>query len=365
MVNGKVMLANRPYGHVPTMEQINALPKRYKVFSTFSGVGGSSTGYKMAGLNVIGSVEFLDYQVKSYRANHPGTKLYEADIRGLDPKAVMEDLGIKRGELDIFDGSPPCSGFSMSGIREKGWGITKKYGNKEQRVDDLFLEYARFLHVLQPKVFVAENVPGLVAGTAKGYFKDIMRILRSCGYNVKAKIMCSKHYGVPQARERLIIIGVRHGIDIEPSFPLANPKTITVGEAFDTLKLEPHAHLQLLEKMKTQKAVMSVMSRVPKNPKRVINASNVHIRGSYFNYSRLSYKAPAPTLIATSGGAFHPSFDRPLTINELKAASSFPADFVLHGEYDRQWEACGRAVPPLMMCEIARHIADNILDRIS
>lgn len=357
-------IANTPYGFVPLMSEINSLPKSFKGFSTFSGSGGSSIGYKMAGINMLGAVEFLDYQAKTYRQNHPSTKLYETDIRALDPETIMTDLGIKRGELDIFDGSPPCSGFSMIGLREKGWGMKKKYGNREQVVDDLFMEYARLLHAMQPKVFVAENVPGLTIGKAKGYFKEIMRILRSCGYNVKAKIMCAKHYGVPQARERLIIIGVRHGIDIEPSFPTANPRTITLGEAFDTLKMDIKGHQDLLEKMKTQKAVLSVISRIPKNPKRVINASKVHIKGSYFNYSRLSFHAPAPTLIATSGGAFHPTFDRPLTINELKTACSFPKDFVLFGEYDRQWEACGRAVPPLMMFEIAKHIKETILEKL-
>lgn len=355
---------NIPYGFVPSMDQINDQPKTFKCVSTFSGVGGSSTGLKMAGINVIASVEFLDYQAKGYRKNHPTTRVYEQDIRTLDPNLIMQELGIKRGELDILDGSPPCSGFSMLGIREKGWGVEKKYGNKKQKVDDLFFEYVRFLHAMQPKVFIAENVPGLVAGSAKGYFKEIIRTLKSCGYDVKAKIMSSKHYGVPQDRERLIIMGTRHGLGFEPSFPKPNPKYITVGQAWGNLKSNPTEHLELLEKMNGRKAIKSVISRIPKNPKRNINASKIHINGSYFNYTRLSYNSPAPTLIATAGGAIHPSFDRELTINELKAACSFPQDFQLLGEYDRQWEGCGRAVPPLMMYEIAKHIKENILNKI-
>lgn len=364
MATDKIGIANDPYGFVPTLKEINALPKKFKVFSTFSGVGGSSMGYKMAGIDVIGAVEFLDYQAETYRTNHPGTKVYQTDIRALSPKEILAELGLKRGELDILDGSPPCSGFSMLGIREKGWGVVKKYGNTEQQVDDLFMEYARFLHEMQPKVFVAENVPGLVAGKAKGYFKEIFRTLRSCGYDVKAKVMSSKHYGVPQDRERLIFIGVRHGLEIEPSYPKPSSKVITIGQAWEKVKTNPTAHLEMMERMDKQKAVKSVISRIPKNPKRNINASKIHINGSYFNYTRLSYNAPAPTLIATSGGAIHPSFDRTLTIDELKAGSSFPMDFKLLGDYDRQWEGCGRSVPPLMMYEIAKHIKENILQKI-
>ena len=369
MVNDQVT-ANVPYGFVPTMEAINALPKEYKVFSTFSGVGGSSMGYKMAGMNVIASVEFLDYQAATYRANHPSTRVYEGDIRELDPQKIMQDLGIVKGELDVLDGSPPCSGFSTSGSREKGWGKKKKYGNTEQVVDDLFHEFARFLKAMQPKVFVAENVTGLIKGSAKGYFKEIFRALSACGYHVKAKVLCAKHYGVPQARERLIFIGVRNDLNIEPSYPVPNKKSITHQEAWKDIIIPENVNEEMVRALLPyQNGMLGMLKKIPKNPKRVLFGSDFHPRGSYFNLSRLSLYAPACTLMASHGnlgtsGACHPLHDRKLHIEELKAISSFPKDFKFIGDYNKQWEACGRSVPPLMMYEIAKHVKENIFDKI-
>ena len=119
-----------------------------RVISLFSGIGGSSEGYIAAGADVLASVEFLDYQARVYRANHPETRVYEEDIRKLDPLEIISDLGLKVGELDVLDGSPPCSSFSVSGKGAKGWGKAKSYGNRKQVTDDLFFEYIRFVDAM-------------------------------------------------------------------------------------------------------------------------------------------------------------------------------------------------------------------------
>ena len=152
---------------IPTMEDIRRIEwNGYNVISTFSGCGGSSLGYKMAGYKVLWANEFIPAAIDTYKANHLGTIVNTSDIRKLKPEEILDEIGLRVGDLDLFDGSPPCASFSMSGKREKLWGEVKKYSDTEQRVDDLFFEYVRLVRGLRPKVFMAENVAGLDMGKA-------------------------------------------------------------------------------------------------------------------------------------------------------------------------------------------------------
>src|SRR5207249_1070705 len=144
-------------------------------------------------------------------------------------------LGKKAGEIDVLEGSPPCASFSTAGKREKGWGKIKAYSDTRQRTDDLFFEFARLLEGLQPRVFVAENVSGLVKGTAKGFFLRILAALKACGYSVRARVLDAQWLGVPQARQRLIFIGVRADLGTEPIFPKPLPYRYSVREALPQL----------------------------------------------------------------------------------------------------------------------------------
>lgn len=164
-----------------------------RVISLFSGIGGSSEGYIASGAEVLAAVEFLDYQASVYRANHPKTKVYEEDIRKLDPLKILEDLGLKVGELDVLDGSPPCSSFSVSGKGSKGWGEAKSYGNRKQVTDDLFFEYIRFVDAIRPKFFVAENVKGLLLGKNKAYLSFILKSFPK-EYRIKVFLLNSKDF---------------------------------------------------------------------------------------------------------------------------------------------------------------------------
>ena len=189
----------KPPYNVPSMREIEATPwNGFKVASTFSGCGGSCLGYRMAGFRVIYANEFIPEAQRTYKTNHPNSYLDGSDIRTLTPEKLLERAGLERGELDLLDGSPPCSAFSTAGKREEGWGKVKQYSDGAQRVDDLFYEYARIVKGVQPKVFVAENVSGLVKGTAKGYFKRILQALRDCGYNVRCRVLDARWLGVPQ-----------------------------------------------------------------------------------------------------------------------------------------------------------------------
>lgn len=219
----------KPAYHVPSMAEVRAIePNGFTVASLFSGCGGSSLGYRMAGFKTVYANEFIEAARDTYRANAP-------DYAYLDPRDIREvtgkDILDRVGPVDLLDGSPPCASFSTAGKRHKAWGTVKEYSDTKQRTDDLFLEYARIVRDIQPKVFVAENVLGLVKGSAKGYFKLILNTLRDCGYRVEARLLDASWLGVPQARQRLIFVGVRNDLGFAPVYPKPMPYRYTVRDA--------------------------------------------------------------------------------------------------------------------------------------
>jgi DNA (cytosine-5)-methyltransferase 1 len=212
--------SGKPPYRVPSMAEIAATqPNGYRVVSTFSGAGGSCLGFRMAGFRVVWASEFIAAARETYLANWPDAHVDARDIRRVTAKEVLAAAGLGPGEVDVLEGSPPCASFSTAGKREQSWGKVKAYSDGAQRTDDLFFEYARLLEGIRPRVFVAENVSGLVKGTAKGYFKQILRRLRACGYRVEARLLDAQWLGVPQARQRLFFVGVRDDLGRGPAFP--------------------------------------------------------------------------------------------------------------------------------------------------
>jgi DNA (cytosine-5)-methyltransferase 1 len=169
------------------------------VISTFAGGGGSSLGYSMAGFREVLAVEWDDNAAATFRLNFPHVPLYHGDIAKLSVEEALRISGLQPGELDVFDGSPPCQGFSTAGKRD--------FGDKRNQ---LFKEYVRLLRGLRPKVFVMENVSGMVKGDMKLIFAEILTELKASGYAVKARLLNAMYFGVPQSRERMIFIGVRN-----------------------------------------------------------------------------------------------------------------------------------------------------------
>jgi DNA (cytosine-5)-methyltransferase 1 len=212
----------KPAYSLPSMTDVRKIKwNGLKVASTFSGTGGSCLGYRMAGFKVIWANEFVPIAQDSYKANCAKDSILDGrDIRLVKPEEILEATGLKVGELDIFDGSPPCQAFSTAGKREKGWGKEKSYEHgATQKNETLFVEYTRLLQGLKPKVFVAENVAGLIKGTAKGYFFEILKALKDCGYTVECRVLDAQWLGVPQQRKRTIFVGVREDIKMEPTHP--------------------------------------------------------------------------------------------------------------------------------------------------
>ena len=346
---------------VPSRQEIAELPwNGYKVASTFSGGGGSCLGYRMAGFRVVYANEFIPEARKTYKANHPTSYLDDSDIRDLTPELLLERAGVKRGQLDIFDGSPPCSAFSTAGSREKGWGKVKSYSDGAQRVDDLFYEYARILDGVQPKVFIAENVSGLVKGTAKGYFKRILQALRDCGYNVSCRVLDARWLGVPQMRKRTIFIGVRNDLGIEPVHPKPLPYSYTIGDA---LVIPPDDTTAKILGPDTETYKFWVHTKagdtLGNTCKRLTG------RNSFLTHCKQSPHVAANTVTQGIQQLYHWTEPRTLTLGELRRISGFPDDFILTGTFSQQWERIGRAVPPVMMSKIAATVADEILSKIS
>lgn len=229
---------------VPTMEEIAAIPwNGLTVATTFAGCGGSSTGYRMAGYRVVWANEFVPSAQDSYRANmREGTILDPRDIKVIKASEILKAAGLRAGELDLFDGSPPCQAFSMAGQREKGWGKEREYDHgAKQKNEELFTEFARLRDGLQPRVFVAENVKGLVTGAAKGMFLEILRMLK-VGYRVEARLLDAQWLGVPQQRQRLIFVGVREDLagDLLPAFPVPLPYRYSVRDAIPWIGRATH-----------------------------------------------------------------------------------------------------------------------------
>ena len=176
-------------------------------------------GYKLAGFTHLGGVEIDPKVAAAYKANHKPKHLFVEDIRAFNKR---EDLPDELYNLDLLDGSPPCSTFSMAGSREKAWGKEKVFreGQAEQTLDDLVFVYCDTIAKLKPKVFLLENVKGIIQGNAKWYSKEIVRRMEANGYAVQVFCLNAASMGVPQKRERVFFIGHRKELGL-PKLRLA------------------------------------------------------------------------------------------------------------------------------------------------
>jgi DNA (cytosine-5)-methyltransferase 1 len=359
------------------------------VVSTFSGCGGSCLGFEMAGYRVLWASEFIPAARKVYALNHPGIPIDARDIRTVRPEEILEAVGRERGDVDVLEGSPPCASFSTAGKRSNHWNQVRQYSEVKQRTDDLFFEFARIVEGVQPRVFVAENVSGLVKGIAKGYFKMILARLRECGYRVEARLLDAQWLGVPQARQRLIFIGVRRDLGLAPAFPRPLPYRYSVRDALPWIHHQEGNGSFGFEAMLPANRPLGTIGAIPRTgngsfPPAIIEAETDISRyaigaewdtlkpgessDKYFNLVKPRLHEPSPTITAkdpTGGSAqvCHPTEKRKFTIAELKRICAFPDDFQLTGTYAQQWERLGRAVPPLMMQAIASTIRDAIFGR--
>lgn len=228
---------------------------------------------------------------------------------------------------------------------------------------------------IKPKVFVAENVSGLVKGTAKGYFIEIMRELKASGYRVTCKVLDAQWLGVPQARQRTIFIGVREDLGLEPVHPKPLPYRYSVRDALPWITRMQTGSYGAEWRDAKEPAGSVLASDGTRDHRRNVEA-NISLPPSRlpggYGVQEVDPMKPCPTVtIASPGndlavpcGQDHKTERRKFTIAELKRICGFPDDFILTGSYAQQWERMGRAVPPVMMAHIAATIRDEILSKI-
>jgi len=224
-----------------TLKDANFTKDRGKVFSCFSCGGGSTMGYKLAGFDVIGCNEIDPRMMAVYKANHHPKFAFLEPIQTFKDRPNLPD---ELFDIDILDGSPPCSSFSIAGSREADWGKEKKFreGQATQILDTLFFDFIDLAKILQPKIVIAENVKGLLLGKAKEYVSRILRAFDKAGYFVRYDLLDASKMGVPQRRERVFFSAIRkdlyHGnfddmLESEPSLKLTfDERPILFGEIY-------------------------------------------------------------------------------------------------------------------------------------
>lgn len=273
-------------------------------------------GYKLAGFNHLGGVEIDPKIADVYKTNHKPKHLFNEDIREFNKRT---DLPKELYNLDILDGSPPCSTFSMAGSREKGWGKEKVFreGQAMQTLDDLVFVYCDTIIKLQPKVFLLENVKGIIQGNAKAYSKKIVQTMTAAGYTVQVFLLNAASMGVPQKRERVFFIGHRKELAFKPLKLEFNERAIPFG---DFGQHEPHTR----EKCQTR-----------------------------YGDVVLRYKEVANTICGTNDYFVEKDFQKPTT-QSLCLIGTFPLDYNFKSIEPKY--LIGMSVPPVMTAQIANQI---------
>lgn len=294
------------------------------VASTFSGVGGSCLGYRMAGFEVRYANEFNPAAAAAHHRNFPDCVLDQRDVREVQASEVLEALGLVAGQLDVFDGSPPCQAFSLLGSREEGWGATGR--------EDLGREYVRLLAGLQPRAFVMENVKSLTTGKARGYWVELAKAFRAAGYRFEAKILKAEWFGVPSTRQRLIVIGFRNDVPCAISWPKPWPKLVAIRDVCPEI-----------ERLVTREFGKGGRAAPLHQPAPCVAAQGIGA----------GWRTQAD---CTIGGV-----RQPIPLDVIRRLCSFPDDFQPFGDRAEQWRGYGNAVPPLLMKAVAESVRDVLL----
>ena len=374
--------------------------KLFTYISFFAGGGGSSAGYKLAGGDCKFVNEFQQVAVDTYLANWPNTPHICGDIKNVTGKQIMEMTGIKEGEIDILDASPPCPPFSMSGTKQKGWGKEKTaYGMKQKNIEDLTWEVIRIAGEMKPKVIICENVKGLTMEYASEHLQRMVNDFEAQGYTTVWKVLKGQEQGVPQKRERVFIVSVRNDVldDIgmpfmllSGLFPEPEDGYATIHDAIDDLKLDNENADQaytLCEAMK-KSAKYKWLKRLPKNPDRVVSVGDDVVgpfydkviahrkkwgktvperKMSFYQSRRVPYNQASHTLseqgLMTSLAVhLHPEEDRVFTTKEAARIMTLPEDYKLTGTLNENLARIGLMVAPICMKYLADEIHKQVLE---
>ena len=358
------------------------IPKKLKVIDLFCGVGGLSYGFAHdPHFEIVAANEILPNMAKAYALNHPTVRVYIEDVKHFNAKKIQDDLGIKPEEIDIIVGGPPCQAYSTIGKRRKG----------DSR-GELFKEYYRLLREFNPKFFLFENVKGLISMDDGKLIKDIIKLFESLGYRVRYETLNAADYGVPQIRERVILIGSRLKTDFEypkPSWGVGLKPYLTIAEAISDLPLitsgkdssdyisRPNNEFQKCMRENAPKILMDHNS--PNNNPKLVKIMELLPDGGtpddlpkelrptsgYANtYCRLWWDRPSTTITRnlstpSSSRCIHPRAPRPLTTREGARLQCFPDDYKFFGSRSDRNLQIGNAVPTFLSSALAKAILDN------
>jgi len=312
-----------------TLKDANFTKDQGKVFSCFSCGGGSTMGYKLAGFDVIGCNEIDPRMMEVYKANH---KPKYSFLESITTFKARKDLPKELYDLDILDGSPPCSSFSVAGNREKDWGKNKKFreGQEKQVLDTLFFDFIDLAKELKPKVVVAENVKGLLIGEALSYVRKIYDEFDKAGYYCQHWLLDASKMGIPQRRERVFFVCLRK--DLAGPFLYQKDLFTQVPE----LKLEFNE-----KKIKINEFVEFEQKK-----------ESINYGVKRFGDVILNLEKPAPTI--TSGVRFWFNPKMILKKECYNLIGSYPLDYDFKSQNNIY--VIGMSVPPLMTARIANEI---------
>lgn len=359
--------------------------KSLKAIDLFAGCGGFSCGFQKAGFDITMAVEFDKMIASSYAKNHLKTKVIVDDIKNVDNDKIF-----KKGSADVIIGGPPCQGFSMAGARIRG-------GFIEDPRNYLFKHYFNIVKIVRPKIFVLENVKGILTLKNGKIFDEIKRSFESLGYKVQYKVVRASDFGIPQSRERVVIFGSLFNFELNNEInTLRNKITFedkdffripTVYESISNLpepsvngvaadlKYKNNYQKYLGSKNKTtynhistkhnEKAFERIKKIKINENFTVLNEDIKSVHSG--SYGRLDPDGVAPTITTRfdtpSGGKFiHPFEDRTITPREAARIQSFPDDFVFYGNKTSICKQIGNAVPPKLAYFLAK-LTENIIKK--
>lgn len=369
--------------------------KKIKIIDLFAGVGGLSYGFAHDdNFEIVAANEILPNMAKAYELNHPSVKVYCKDIKDFGIEDLKKDFGIKKGEIDLIVGGPPCQAYSTVGKR---------------LIDDpkgkLFQEYYRILKELDPKVFLFENVKGLLSMQGGELLKTIILLFESLGYKVVYKVLNSADYGAPQVRERVIIIGTKLNTKFNYPEPTHyNPEEgktlltnelkpyLTLAEAISDLPFiksseesfeystEPANEFQKLmrknapEKLMDHNApnnnenLVKIMENLPDGGTPNDLPEELRPKSGFANtYCRLWWNRPSTTITRnlstpSSSRCIHPKAPRPLTTREGARIQCFPDNYVFFGSRSDKNLQIGNAVPTFLSSALKDSIKKHFLE---
>lgn len=333
--------------------------KEYNYIDLFAGAGGMTLGFDKAGFNNILAVEFDKCIAETYRFNFPNHNLIVEDIKNISNDEIKRIIG--NSNIDVIIGGPPCQGFSIAGR------IGRNFIDDER--NNLFKEFVRFVKVIQPKIFVMENVSSLKTHNKGKTIKEIIKEFEKVGYTVKCNVLNAVNYGVPQHRRRIFVIGTLNNIN-KFKFPEKSNRYITIKEALKglpELKSGETSDIPNHNAMNHSKQMLEKMSFVKDGGNR--NDIPAEIRpksGDIRKYIRYNSKKPSICITGDMRKVFHFDQNRALTGRELARIQTFPDEFIFKGNSGKIQQQIGNSVPPKLAYQIAnsvKELLDN--ERIS